>query len=283
MRRVASRSSPGRVTIERRSKIPVYVGGALLYVVSTGIGFVLWKTQSGSCACPTCEELSANDLKVAVDNNAKTYDASIEMVEYLSVDALRRKLITRNINENDRVLEVAVGTGRNFSHYPDTCVLTAVDSSEAMLAQAKGKAHHVRDVRTTICDAHELSRVFPFETFDVVVDTFGLCSFSDPVLALKQMSSVCKRNGRILLLEHGRSSRALPGSLSRLFGGEWLSNVLDFYAERHARRWGCWWNRDIMGLIEEAGLKVCRIETSQMGTVYSVICRPIGHGDNDPE
>lgn len=37
------------------------------------------------------------------------------------------------------------------------------------------------------------------------MDTFGLCSYEDPVKALTEMQRVCKKGGRILLLEHGRS------------------------------------------------------------------------------
>ena len=41
--------------------------------------------------------------------------------------------------------------------------------------------------------------------FDTVVDTFGLCSYEDPIAALREMRRVCQPGGQVLLLEHGRS------------------------------------------------------------------------------
>jgi ubiquinone/menaquinone biosynthesis C-methylase UbiE len=42
-------------------------------------------------------------------------------------------------------------------------------------------------------------------SFDTVLDAFGLCSYEDPVAALREMRRVCRPDGRVLLLEHGRS------------------------------------------------------------------------------
>jgi methyltransferase OMS1 len=53
------------------------------------------------------------------------------------------------------------------------------------------------------------------------------------------MARVCKPEGRILLLEHGRAAR------------EWLNDILDKGAERHLMKWGCQWNRDIEAIVKE--------------------------------
>ncbi|KAG4229815.1 hypothetical protein PC116_g21865, partial [Phytophthora cactorum] len=42
----------------------------------------------------------------------------------------------------------------------------------------------------------------------------------------------------ILLLEHGQSNYT------------WLSGILDKFADLHAQKWGCHWNRDILALVE---------------------------------
>ena len=76
-------------------------------------------------------------------------------------------------------------------------------------------------------DASDLTSKFANDTFDTVVDTFGLCSFDDPVNALNEMARVCKKDGKVLLLEHGKS-----GSTYSFMG-----KILDDNAEKHAKHW----------------------------------------------
>eukprot|EP00758_Cryptobia_borreli_P002868 Tbor_TRINITY_DN3354_c0_g1::TRINITY_DN3354_c0_g1_i1::g.23420::m.23420 len=103
---------------------------------------------------------------------------------------------------------------------------------------------------------------FQSNTFDTVVDVFGLCSFEDPVAALGEMSRVCKPNGRVLLLEHGR------GKVENL---NWY---LDKWAPRHAASWGCWWNRDIRRFVRTAGLTVISKEEKHFGTTQLLVLAP---------
>lgn len=110
-------------------------------------------------------------------------------------------------------------------------------------------------------DVHDIS-TFPDESFDTVIDSFGLCSFDDPVTALKEMKRVCKKDGKILLLEHGRS---------KIFEG--ITKHLDANAETHAKNWGCVWNRDIDDLLEKSGIYVEVKRVWHFGTTYYCIAR----------
>ena len=92
-----------------------------------------------------------------------------------------------------------------------------------------------------------------------VVDTFGICSFEDEVAVLREMQRVLKPDGQLLLLEHGKSS----------YG--WLSDLLDEYAARHALKWGCVWNKDILGLVEEAGVELTESDRYHLGTSYYIV------------
>ncbi|KAG5482021.1 hypothetical protein LSCM1_05735 [Leishmania martiniquensis] len=103
---------------------------------------------------------------------------------------------------------------------------------------------------------------FPNNSFDTVVDMFGLCSFDDPVRALRELSRVCKPGGKLLLIEHGR------GHSSR------VNNHLDKWAPRHAKNWGCWWNRDIRRVIRLSGLSVEKWESKHFGTSHYIVAKP---------
>ncbi|CCC09843.1 hypothetical protein SMACR_03399 [Sordaria macrospora] len=103
--------------------------------------------------------------------------------------------------------------------------------------------------------------------YDTVVQTFGLCSVSDPLALLKNMAGVVKPDtGRIILLEHGKG------------WSDWINEKLDAWAPQHFSRYGCWWNRDIEKLVKEAeqkvpGLEVVKIERPgwfQAGTTVLV-------------
>lgn len=103
--------------------------------------------------------------------------------------------------------------------------------------------------------------------YDTVIQTFGLCSVSDPVAVLTNLASVVKPNsGRIILLEHGKGWYGI------------VNGLLDKNATKHFDKYGCWWNRDIQGLVEEAaektpGLEIVKIERPnilQMGTLVWV-------------
>lgn len=100
--------------------------------------------------------------------------------------------------------------------------------------------------------------------YDTVLQNFGLCSVADPSRLLANMAAVVRPgSGRIYLLEHGRGS----------YG--WLNSLLDKFAPGHFRKYGCWWNRDIVEIVRRAeeevpGLEVVRVDRPlwlQGGTV----------------
>lgn len=106
--------------------------------------------------------------------------------------------------------------------------------------------------------------------YDTILQTFGLCSVQDPVSLLSHMaSSLQPETGRIILLEHGRSV------------WDFVNGLLDRGARAHHERFGCWWNRDIEVIVNEAarripGLEVIGIERpgwATAGTHVLVVLR----------
>jgi SAM-dependent methyltransferase len=151
---------------------------------------------------------------------------------------LRRRLLSL---ASGRVLEVAVGTGSNLPYYRPDCQITAVDiDPQALSAAGRQAARLGLQPAFRLMDAHWLD--FPERSFDTVVSTFGLCAFSDPVAALREMARVCRADGLILLLDHGRSDTAWIAGLQDMLAGSWSA-----YLGRH-------WNHDLTLLLRQAGL-----------------------------
>jgi len=110
--------------------------------------------------------------------------------------------------QGPRILEVGVGTGKNFSYYPTGCEIVAIDFSGKMLQQAQRKSM-VKAIKVDLqlMDAQQLA--FADNSFDTVVATFVFCSVPDPLKGLQELYRVCKPGGKLVLLEHVLSSRPL--------------------------------------------------------------------------
>ncbi|PHH71245.1 hypothetical protein CDD82_6665 [Ophiocordyceps australis] len=81
----------------------------------------------------------------------------------------------------------------------------------------------------------------PYAKYDTIIQTFGLCSVTDPVKVLENLAAAVKPgSGRIILLEHGRGWLGI------------VNGLLDRFAPDHYLKYGCWWNRDIESFIHEA-------------------------------
>jgi ubiquinone/menaquinone biosynthesis C-methylase UbiE len=119
-------------------------------------------------------------------------------------------------------LEVAIGTGLNLPHYPSDVRLTGVDLSREMLALAVTRAKEMgRTIGLTEGDAEDL----PFAdcSFDTVVCTYALCSVRDDGGAISEMHRVLRTGGRLILVDHIRSS------VPPIF---WLQWVYEFIPRR---------------------------------------------------
>lgn len=239
----------------------VLLGGAAVYGAATLGAYLTFYEPKKPAGAP--EVTDARRLQV-FNANAPQYDRDVGWDETLMGISLMRRFLLRQAD--GKVLEVAAGTGRNLAYYPQGAQLTLTDFSDGMLAQARAKAPQAE---LRVMSASKLQ--FPEQSFDAVVDTFGLCSMDEPVQTLREMQRVCRRGGRILLLEHGRSSYS------------WLSTVLDKFADAHAQKWGCHWNRDILALVEQAGLEVETVRRFHFGTTYYIVAKPRATGASETD
>ena len=170
------------------------------------------------------------------------------------VDALQRM----SLQAGDRVLEVGVGTGINAALYPRECSVTGIDLSSGMLEKAHERIARkgVRNVRLMEMDAANLK--FADDTFDIVYAPYVISVVPDPVAVVQEMLRVCRPGGRIVILNHFRSSNRV---------GAWMERII----APAAKYLGFKSDLDLPAFLVQAGLKPVSIEKVNVPRIWSLV------------
>jgi methyltransferase OMS1, mitochondrial len=268
-------------------KLPYF----LSWAGATVLGFYclqLGVAASKPCTNPNVAELSQQkDVAARYNDTAESFDTEVGMSELLmGINGIRKRLAQKC---KGHVLEVSCGTGRNLGYYDiakdggQVESLTFVDLSPQMVEVCKRRwdafysSKRAKDgmrpdlvVRFLPGSALDAMPLAPSgKKYDTIIQTMGLCSTASPVELLKNMVKhldTSNPESRILLLEHGRSY--MP----------WMNRILDNSAERHAEIHGCWFNREIGELVEQAaeqtGLEVVNERRHHFGTTWVFELKP---------
>jgi phosphatidylethanolamine/phosphatidyl-N-methylethanolamine N-methyltransferase len=127
------------------------------------------------------------------------------------LEAIQRLRIT----PGDRVLEVGVGTGINAALYPRSCFVTGIDLSAPMLEKARERIARKGLTNISILEMDAANLRFPDNTFDIVYAPYVISVVPDPVVVAREMGRVCRPGGRIVFLNHFRSSNRLLARIER--------------------------------------------------------------------
>ena len=204
-------------------------------------------------------------IKKRYNRIAPVYDLMEGLMEKGKMDSWRQDLwdkIDEYKPENDgKLLEAGIGTGKNIKYYPDDIELFAIDFSEKMLAEARKKAEkYQKDVHLINMDIENLD--FPDNHFDIIVTSCVFCSVPNPVKGLKELKRVSKPEGKIIMLEHMRTHKEPLGTLMDAFN--WVS----LYT------WGANINRETMKNINKAGLEVVEVRDLLLDIVKEIVLQP---------
>ncbi|TCN30682.1 ubiquinone/menaquinone biosynthesis C-methylase UbiE [Kribbella orskensis] len=201
----------------------------------------------------TCETPTAKQQRVW-DKAAHSYDKQIALFERIQFAGGREWLAER---AQGRVLEVAIGTGRNLPHYPQDVKLTGIELSTEMLSIARDRATELgiaADLRQG--DAANL----PVEdaSVDTVVCALSLCTIPDPRRAIAEMSRVLVPGGHLLLLDH------IGSTWPPVYALQWLAERLTI------RLAGEHFTRRQLPLVQAGGFEVVETQRLKAGTVERI-------------
>lgn len=204
------------------------------------------------------EQMTIPDIQNAYARYAKWIDR-LGWLNRLFTGRFRRRQFSQ---ATGRVLDVACGAGTNFQYVPESAEIVGIDISEPLLERAQSELEMLeRDGTVTQMNAQNLE--FEDDSYDTVISSFSTCTFPDRVAALREMARVCRPDGQILLLEHGRSDNNL------------VARYQEWRADAHYAKSGCRVTQEPLSVVRRAGLSVDEAETAQLGRITRIVCDPI--------
>ena len=115
----------------------------------------------------------------------------------------QKKLVSMmNCSENEKVLEIGIGTGTSLKYYPSETFVTGIDISPDMLEKAKKNIKDLNLSKKNVLMMNGEQLNFEDNSFDKVVGMYVVSVTQNPDLLIKEMKRVCKPNGDIYLVNH---------------------------------------------------------------------------------
>jgi ubiquinone/menaquinone biosynthesis C-methylase UbiE len=188
------------------------------------------------------------------DRLAGEYDEYVGYAETHLLGDSRHWVCSQAVGD---VLEIGVGTGRNFHFYPEDVRLVGLDLTPAMLDIARRRAADLgRDVDLHLGDAQALD--FSDCRFDTVVATLALSSIPDEHRAVAEARRVLRPGGRFIVLDFVHSPHLAMRTIQRLLG--------PYFTRRYAFRP----HRQPLDALAAEGFVIETLERSRWGIVERV-------------
>jgi phosphatidylethanolamine/phosphatidyl-N-methylethanolamine N-methyltransferase len=121
-----------------------------------------------------------------------------------------------NVQPDEQILEVGVGTGLALPMYPRHCRIIGIDLSQGMLSKAKERAEtqQLTHVQLQRMDAGAME--FAGDSFDTVVAAYVVTAVPDYRKVVNEMIRVCRPGGRIIMLNHFSNGNKIIAAMEKV-------------------------------------------------------------------
>lgn len=120
---------------------------------------------------------------------------------------IQRAIRHMNIQGDETVLDLGIGTGVSLNYYPtDRGRIVGVDLSPGMLRECRKKIRQRNLDRVTVFQGNALNLPFADSTFDHVFISHVISVVSDPVQLVREAQRVAKPGARIVIVNHFQST-----------------------------------------------------------------------------
>ena len=149
-----------------------------------------------------------------------------------------------------QVIDIGVGTGASFGHYPPAVDHVTAIEPEPRLRHIAAAAARTAPVPVTVTDGLADALPAADASLDAAVVTFVLCTVPDQDAALAEIRRVLKLGGLLCFLEHVRADTARLARFQRALDATIWPHLFG----------GCHLSRDTAAAMEQAGFTIRRLD-----------------------
>lgn len=191
----------------------------------------------------------------------KTYSETVDIFDevvtnYLPPVPRQESIDLLDIGSDDKILEICIGPGSSFEHYPEVGNVIGIDISPKSINAANAKINRLslKNIKAELRDIH--NSLFIENEFDKVISICGLCVVRNPFLAMKEIKRISKPGAKIVLYEP-----CLPPikeisillyllqPIARKLGGVWYKDFPPYVVPYNSYL-------DLFGIIEKLGFEI---------------------------
>jgi phosphatidylethanolamine/phosphatidyl-N-methylethanolamine N-methyltransferase len=148
--------------------------------------------------------MQESSTRAIYDVQSRVYDVTFGALVQRRISTAIKHL---DIRQDDRVLDLGIGTGASLRYYPrDRGRIFGIDLSSGMLDLCRQRMHNQNRQNATVVQGDAMHLPFADNSFDLVFISHVISVVSDPCKLVQEAQRVAKQSARIVILNHFQST-----------------------------------------------------------------------------